>query len=76
VFAVLWAVYRQYPYAWIGQDILVSATFCSITRLSMQQPYQLISGSVLQGIALIVTVIQIVRVPNLKVMYMFLTLEG
>ncbi|KAM0890979.1 hypothetical protein ACQ4PT_026742 [Festuca glaucescens] len=41
VFAVLWAVYRQYPYAWIGQDIL--------------------------GIALIVTVIQIVRVPNLKV---------
>jgi signal peptide peptidase-like protein 2B len=41
VFAVLWAVYRQYAYAWIGQDIL--------------------------GIALIVTVIQIVRVPNLKV---------
>jgi hypothetical protein len=54
----------------------VSAIFCSIPRLSMQQPYQLISGSVLQGIALIVTVIQIVRVPNLKVMYMFLTLEG
>ncbi|KAL6635390.1 hypothetical protein ACP70R_028061 [Stipagrostis hirtigluma subsp. patula] len=41
VFAVLWAVYRQMPYAWIGQDIL--------------------------GITLIVTVIQIVRVPNLKV---------
>ncbi|CAL5050325.1 unnamed protein product [Urochloa decumbens] len=40
-FAVLWAVFRQVPYAWIGQDIL--------------------------GIALIVTVIQIVRVPNLKV---------
>nr|CAB3469133.1 unnamed protein product [Digitaria exilis] len=40
-FAVLWAVFRQLPYAWIGQDIL--------------------------GIALIVTVIQIVRVPNLKV---------
>ncbi|CAN6192312.1 unnamed protein product [Urochloa humidicola] len=40
-FAVLWAVFRQAPYAWIGQDIL--------------------------GIALIVTVIQIVRVPNLKV---------
>ncbi|KQK16532.1 signal peptide peptidase-like 5 [Brachypodium distachyon] len=41
VFAVLWAVFRQFAYAWIGQDIL--------------------------GIALIVTVIQIVRVPNLKV---------
>jgi hypothetical protein len=40
-FAVLWAVFRQLPYAWIGQDIL--------------------------GITLIVTVIQIVRVPNLKV---------
>ncbi|GJN39436.1 hypothetical protein PR202_gb28556 [Eleusine coracana subsp. coracana] len=41
VFAVLWAVYRQQTYAWIGQDIL--------------------------GVALIITVIQIVRVPNLKV---------
>jgi signal peptide peptidase-like protein 2B len=41
VFAVLWAVYRRMPYAWIGQDVL--------------------------GIALIVTVIQIVRIPNLKV---------
>ncbi|PKA48045.1 Signal peptide peptidase-like 5 [Apostasia shenzhenica] len=40
-FAVLWAVYRQKAFAWIGQDIL--------------------------GIALILTVIQIVRVPNLKV---------
>lgn len=40
-FAVVWAVFRQLPFAWIGQDIL--------------------------GIALIVTVIQIVRVPNLKV---------
>ncbi|OEL34541.1 Signal peptide peptidase-like 5 [Dichanthelium oligosanthes] len=40
-FAVLWAVFRQLSFAWIGQDIL--------------------------GIALIVTVIQIVRVPNLKV---------
>ena len=35
VFAVLWAVYRQYTYAWIGQDILVSATICSITCLSL-----------------------------------------
>lgn len=24
VFAVLWAVYRDYKFAWIGQDILVS----------------------------------------------------
>ncbi|KAH6835065.1 SIGNAL PEPTIDE PEPTIDASE-LIKE 2 [Perilla frutescens var. hirtella] len=40
-FAVVWAVYRDYPFAWIGQDIL--------------------------GIALIITVLQIVRIPNLKV---------
>jgi signal peptide peptidase-like protein 2B len=26
-FAVFWAVKRQYSYAWIGQDILVSAGF-------------------------------------------------
>ncbi|GKB33327.1 signal peptide peptidase-like protein 2 [Tanacetum coccineum] len=41
VFAVLWAVYRETKFAWIGQDIL--------------------------GIALIITVLQIVHVPNLKV---------
>ncbi|GAV83873.1 PA domain-containing protein/Peptidase_A22B domain-containing protein [Cephalotus follicularis] len=40
-FAVVWAVYRNVSFAWIGQDIL--------------------------GIALIVTVLQIVHVPNLKV---------
>ncbi|KAL6536411.1 Signal peptide peptidase-like 2 [Orobanche gracilis] len=40
-FAVVWAVYRTFPFAWIGQDIL--------------------------GIALITTVLQIVRIPNLKV---------
>ncbi|PON62888.1 Peptidase A22B, signal peptide peptidase [Parasponia andersonii] len=40
-FSVLWAVYRSFSFAWIGQDIL--------------------------GIALIITVLQIVRVPNLKV---------
>lgn len=40
-FAVLWAVYRNVSFAWIGQDIL--------------------------GIALIITVLQIVRIPNLKV---------
>ncbi|KAL4325502.1 hypothetical protein GQ457_11G024500 [Hibiscus cannabinus] len=40
-FSVVWAVYRNVSFAWIGQDIL--------------------------GIALIITVLQIVRVPNLKV---------
>lgn len=40
-FAVVWAVYRDDSFAWIGQDIL--------------------------GIALIITVLQIVRIPNLKV---------
>lgn len=40
-FAVVWAVYRNTNFAWIGQDIL--------------------------GIALIITVLQIVRIPNLKV---------
>lgn len=40
-FAVVWAVYRRSPFAWIGQDIL--------------------------GVALIITVIQIIQVPNLKV---------
>ncbi|KAK5847085.1 hypothetical protein PVK06_003387 [Gossypium arboreum] len=40
-FAVVWAVYRNVSFAWIGQDIL--------------------------GIALIITVLQIVHVPNLKV---------
>ncbi|KAK4389270.1 Signal peptide peptidase-like 2 [Sesamum angolense] len=38
--AVVWAVYRNVSFAWIGQDIL--------------------------GIALIITVLQIVRIPNLK----------
>ncbi|KAA8522418.1 hypothetical protein F0562_013221 [Nyssa sinensis] len=41
VFAVVWAVNRNFSFAWIGQDIL--------------------------GIALIITVLQIVHVPNLKV---------
>ncbi|XP_074330062.1 signal peptide peptidase-like 2 isoform X1 [Apium graveolens] len=48
VFAIVWAVYRDASYAWIGQDIL--------------------------GIALIVTVLQIVHVPNLKVAAVLLTL--
>jgi signal peptide peptidase-like 2B len=26
-FAVLWGVFRRAPYAWIGQDILVSLVF-------------------------------------------------
>ncbi|XP_062074340.1 signal peptide peptidase-like 2 [Humulus lupulus] len=41
VFSVLWGVYRNVSFAWIGQDIL--------------------------GIALIITVLQIVHIPNLKV---------
>ncbi|KAK1374826.1 PA domain-containing protein [Heracleum sosnowskyi] len=48
IFAVVWAMYRDAPYAWIGQDIL--------------------------GISLIVTVLQIVHVPNLKVGAVLLTL--
>ena len=40
-FSILWAVYRNESFAWIGQDIL--------------------------GITLIITVLQIVHVPNLKV---------
>uniref|UniRef100_A0A2P2JZE4 Uncharacterized protein MANES_01G059500 n=2 Tax=Rhizophora mucronata TaxID=61149 RepID=A0A2P2JZE4_RHIMU len=40
-FAVVWAVYRDNSFAWIGQNIL--------------------------GIALIITVLQIVHIPNLKV---------
>lgn len=40
-FAVVWGVYRNVSFAWIGQDIL--------------------------GIALIITVLQIVHIPNLKV---------
>lgn len=41
VAAVIWAIKRNNPYAWIGQDIL--------------------------GISLIITVLQVVHVPNLKV---------
>jgi len=40
-FAILWGVYRQLSFAWIGQDIL--------------------------GISLMLTVLQIVRLPNIKV---------
>ncbi|XP_019232626.1 PREDICTED: signal peptide peptidase-like 2 [Nicotiana attenuata] len=40
-FAVVWAVYKNSSFGWIGQDIL--------------------------GITLIITVLQIVRIPNLKV---------
>ncbi|GAB4857388.1 Signal peptide peptidase-like 2 [Ancistrocladus abbreviatus] len=40
-FGVIWAVYHDASFAWIGQDVL--------------------------GIALIITVLQIVRIPNLKV---------
>ncbi|XP_044499210.1 signal peptide peptidase-like 2 isoform X1 [Mangifera indica] len=40
-FAVVWAVYRQASYSWVGQDIL--------------------------GICLMITVLQIARLPNIKV---------
>ncbi|KAK3434329.1 hypothetical protein EUGRSUZ_D01835 [Eucalyptus grandis] len=48
-FAVVWAVYRNTNFAWIGQDIL--------------------------GIALIITVLQIVRIPNLKVVILINSAE-
>jgi len=41
VFAILWAVYRHAPFAWIGQDIL--------------------------GICLMITVLQMARLPNIRV---------
>lgn len=33
-FAVLWAVFRQLPYAWIGQDILVSVPLSVVFEAS------------------------------------------
>lgn len=41
LFAVLWGIYRNHSYAWIGQDVL--------------------------GISLILSVLQVVRLPNIKV---------
>jgi signal peptide peptidase-like 2B len=35
VFAVLWGVYRRLPYAWIGQDILVSVILFSMIFVEM-----------------------------------------
>jgi len=34
-FAVVWAVFRQLPYAWIGQDILVSVALFSMIFVEM-----------------------------------------
>jgi signal peptide peptidase-like protein 2B len=42
-FAVLWGIYRNLSFAWIGQDVL--------------------------GISLILSVLQIVRIPNIKVVF-------
>lgn len=51
VFAVLWAIYRQFPYAWIAQDILVSAeAICSVQAVSSNvviAMYQFISDAAL-----------------------------
>lgn len=92
-FAVVWAVYRNVSFAWIGQDILVSfleylksSYLISIfpclpiirivfsTELqffmsyaSLNEKIFLVSFFFNQGIALIITVLQIVRIPNLKV---------
>ena len=35
VFAVLWGVYRRLPFAWIGQDILVSVVLFSMIFVEM-----------------------------------------
>ncbi|KAI8569594.1 hypothetical protein RHMOL_Rhmol02G0290000 [Rhododendron molle] len=54
-FAVVWAVYRNLSFGWIGQDILHQ-----IVTLLFYVFFD-------QGITLILTVLQIVRIPNLKV---------
>ncbi|WRX18923.1 PA domain - like 4 [Theobroma cacao] len=59
-FAVVWAVYRNVSFAWIGQDILITTTI----YLDGYETYGLVQ---IHGIALIITVLQIVHVPNLKV---------
>lgn len=92
-FAVVWAVYRNVSFAWIGQDILVSfleylkssylisiVPCLPIIRIvfstelqffmsyaSLNEKIFLVSFFFNQGIALIITVLQIVRIPNLKV---------
>lgn len=92
-FAVVWAVYRNVSFAWIGQDILVSfleylkssylisiVPCLPIIRIvfstelqffmsyaSLNEKISLVSFFFNQGIALIITVLQIVRIPNLKV---------
>jgi signal peptide peptidase-like protein 2B len=73
VFAVVWAVKRHASYAWIGQDILVRIFLLMSLYLIVKICYRLLIllsiflMTVIQGIALIITVLQIVRIPNLKV---------
>ncbi|XP_073030379.1 signal peptide peptidase-like 4 isoform X1 [Primulina eburnea] len=76
-FAVLWAVYRGVSFAWIGQDILVrmihlfllSSLICLRINVDLEHwtERNLTFFPLHQGIALIITVLQIIRVPNLKV---------
>lgn len=75
VFAVVWAVKRQASYAWIGQDILVRIVILLSLYLLVKKNHRLLIllsiflMTVIQGIALIITVLQIVRIPNLKVWF-------
>ncbi|GJN40139.1 hypothetical protein PR202_gb29314 [Eleusine coracana subsp. coracana] len=57
VFAVLWAVYRHASFAWIGQDILVRCL----------PPLLCYSFSHGLGICLMITVLQMARLPNIRV---------
>ena len=66
MFAVIWAIYRHKHFAWIGQDILVGNI--SILVIIILILDILMTEFLLQGIALIITVLQIVHVPNLKVL--------
>lgn len=77
-FAVLWGVYRDLHFAWIGQDVLVRMNICHMYLVfnfaGVLRPFVTTDIHIMylflvtQGIALIMTVIQIVRIPNLKVM--------
>ncbi|GJY08595.1 putative RNA-directed DNA polymerase, partial [Tanacetum coccineum] len=69
VFAVLWAVYRETKFAWIGQD---TSKVNFINKLHYKVPIKLTNDlfvipSFHKGIERLITVLQIVHVPNLKV---------
>lgn len=76
-FATIWAVKRQSSFAWIGQDILVSTHFTFVSFLCLLLTTNcalyvwrfIINFLFHQGIALMITVLQIIRIPNLKVIY-------